>query len=370
MIGSYGWPTPPRCTIPLGAARTWPEDCLVAFNDGHTLAGKLLRFFPYEGRVQIQPSTVDADGTVSAPLDVEFINIKYLILTRPISLTKQRACPETLSPTPDTQRFSVAMKHGDPFTGETMGYVTEKFGLFLYVVSKSTHLHRCFIPVQSFEDFHIGPRIGDMLVDTNSVAKPAVEAGLLKQQQLRSRRVGEYLLENQVITPDQLAEAVKRQKTLPYLKFGDVLLDEKLITRNQLDEALSNQDKDRRVPLGEILVNKGVIDQKAVKLMLAKQLGIPFVNLKEFQVDPDIIKLVPESIARKLSVMPLCRTESSLIVAMENPTNWEPMDLLRFHSGLQIEPVLALTEDILAAIEIYYGSAVLASNVSEIASNL
>ena len=374
MTGSFSWPTPPHFSAPPGAAVSWPEECLLAFNDGRTLSGKLLRFLPYEGRVILQPRSSDANGQANGHVEVGFSSIKHLVLTRPISLTKHESpagiLAAEISRTPETQEFSVETSDGDRLTGETMGYVTEKFGIFLFLVTKSRHLQRYFIPVQSFKDYHIGHRIGEMLVANEVVAKDDVEAGLLEQKQLRSRRIGEYLIANQVLTPEQLAAAVKRQKSLPHLKFGEVLLQEKLIGRKQLDEALANQNKDRTVPLGEILVKAGLIDQETVKLMLAKQLGIPFVNLSDFQVDPNVIKLIPESIARKLSVMPLCRTESTLIVAMENPTNWEPLDILRFHSGLQIEPVLALTKEILVAIDTYYGSALLDTNVSELASEL
>lgn len=374
MKGPYEWPMPPRWAAPPGGPSASSEDCVAAINDGRRLAGKLLRFLPYEGRVQLQPVTVGANGSVSVsdPCDVEIVNIQYLILTRLISLTRQRTRPENLpreiSTTPDTQQFSVVLQHGDRLTGETIGYVREKFGLFLFVVAKSKHVQRYFIPVQSLKDFRIGPRIGEMLLENKVVVKDDIDAGLLKQQQLRSHRLGEYLIANQVLKPDELAAAMQKQKTLPHLKFGELLLREDLVTNEQLKDALSSQNKDRKVPLGEILVNAGVINQETVKLMLANQLGIPFVNLKEFEVDLNVVKLIPRSVAHELSVMPLCRTQSSLIVAMENPTNWEPLDLLRFHSGLQIEPVLALTEDILAAIDTHYGSA--DENASEMASEL
>jgi len=322
----------------------------------------------------LQHGAANGDGGADPQLEVEFGQLKHLVLTRPISLTKQETRLESsagdVPPVPETQELNIEMREGQQLTGTTMGYVMEKYGIFLFLVIAPKQAQRYFIPAQSFKEYHIGHPIGAMLVENEVVAPEHVEAGLQEQQALRSRRIGEYLIANQVLTPERLAEAVKRQKTVPHLKFGEVLLRERLITRKQLDEALANQDKDRKIALGEILVNNGVIDQETVKLMLAKQLGIPFVNLKEFQIDPNVTKLIPESIARKLTVMPLCRTETRLIVAMENPTSWEPLDILRFHSGLQIEPVLALTEEIFAAIDIYYGSSVLDTSVSEIASEL
>lgn len=368
MAGSFKWPTPPHFTAPPGADSAWPEECLVVFNDGRKVLGNLLRFLPHERRVKFHPRSLDAD------LDVQFSKIKQLILTRPISLTKQSRPLETLAgeliPAPETQEFSVEFKDGERLAGETMGYVTEKFGIFLFLVAENRHPRRCFIPVQSFNDYQIGTRIGQMLVDHKAAAKNDIEAGLQKQRQLRSQRIGDYLTANRVLTPDQLAAAVKRQQASPHLKLGEALLQEKLITREQLEEALSNQHKDRKLALGEILIKMSVIDQETLKWILVKKLGIPFVNLQKFQVDPNVLKLIPESIARKKLVMPLCRTESTLIVAMENPINWEPLDILRFHSDLKIEPVLALAEEISSAIDTYYGSGRQETNIKELASEL
>lgn len=368
MAGSFKWPTPPHFTASPGTAISWPEECVVVYNDGRRILGNLLRFLPHEGRIDFQPRSMDAD------LDVQFSKIKHLVLTRPISLTKQSIPLETLAgeiiQAPETQEFSVEFKDGERLAGETMGCVTEKFGIFLFLVTQCSDLRRCFVPAQSFDDYQIGARIGRMLVDHEAAAKADIEAGLQKQQQLRSQRIGDYLTANQVLSRDQLAAAVKRQQASPHLKLGEALLQEKLITREQLEDALSSQNKDRKLALGEILVKMNVIDQETLKWMLVKKLGIPFVNLEKFQVDPNVLRLIPESIARKSLVMPLCRTESTLIVAMENPMDWEPLDILRFHSDLKIEPVLALADEISAAIDTYYGSGRQEANIKELASEL
>ncbi|HAS48111.1 MAG TPA: type II secretion system protein GspE, partial [Gammaproteobacteria bacterium] len=73
---------------------------------------------------------------------------------------------------------------------------------------------------------------------------------------------------------------------MPNLKLGEILLSEDLVTEAQLDEALKEQKKKRKSALGEILVNSGVIAKDEIQQSLAKKLGIPFVNLREFIVEP------------------------------------------------------------------------------------
>ncbi|MFN7086641.1 MAG: ATPase, T2SS/T4P/T4SS family [Burkholderiales bacterium] len=367
MAGSFKWPTPPHFTAAPDSG--WPKECLVVFNDGRKALGNLLRFFPHEKRVEFQPR-----GGDGGELDIAFDSIKNLILTQPVSLTRHSTALETLAedltPAPETQEFRVEFKDGERLVGETMGYVPEKFGVFLFLAAKNGHARRCFIPALAINDYQIGPRLGELLVDSAATAKEDVEAGLHQQQQLRSRRLGDYLIASDVLTPEQLALAVKRQQACPHLKLGEALLQEKLITREQLDEGLSHQQQDRKVALGEILVRMGAIDQETLKRTLVRKLGIPFVNPQKFMVDPNVLRLIPENIARKLAVMPLCRMESSLIVAMENPMSWELLDTLRFHSGMTIEPVLALADDIAAAIDAHYGSGRQETNIKELISEL
>ena len=367
MAGFFEWPTPPHFACAPGAAAQWPEECLVVFNDGRKVSGELQRFLPHEGRVRFQPHGVDE-------VDVEFGKIRYLVLSRPIALTRKSELLETLAGEalhlPSTQKLTVEFNDGERLASDTRGYVIEKFGIFLFLVVKSVGLKRCFVPAQSFRSYELGSRIGQMLVEENAASPQDIDAGIQQQEKLRSKRIGEYLMESRVFTSEQLAAAIKRQQATPALKLGEALLQEKLITEQQLQQALLQQKKDRRLALGEILIRMGVIDKETIRWMLVKKLGIPFVTLKTFEIDTGVLTLIPESIARDLAVMPLCRTGQTLIVAMENPINWEPLDALRFHSGLKIEPVLALGEEITAAIEAHYAAAREATAAKEMASEL
>ena len=209
-----------------------------------------------------------------------------------------------------------------------------------------------------------------MLIEDNVATEHEIKAGLEQQQKLRSQRIGEYLTGEQIVTPEQLVTALKRQQAGSNLRLGDALIQENLITPEQLDEALSKQRNDRKKALGEILINMGVVDEDTVKRTLAKKLGIPFVNVRKFHVDLNSLQLVPPSFVNKYTILPLYKTDKTMIVAMEDPMNWAPLDELRFMTSMNIAPVMALREDILFAIDQYYKSSPSGPKIDDLATEL
>lgn len=368
MTGHFKWPTPPQFTSPAGVNATADEDCLVVLNDGQKLLGSLIRFSPEDDLVEFLPNRDTTNRTI------RFGGIKNLRLVHPLVLKKQADSLEMkgaeIFPASEKQSCVVEFRDGEKLIGETIGFVADKYGLYLFLVNYATSVIRYFIPSHAIRDYQIGKPLGQMLVDEAVVTRKEIDAGLEKQQQLRSQRIGDYLTANQIVNPEQLAIALKRQKLSPSLKLGEALILEKLITQEQLDEALSKQKQDRKVALGEILVDMGIVDKDMIKRTLAKKLGIPVVNLRKFAIDPNIIKLVPDNIVRKYNVMPLYRQEGTLIVAVENPMKWEPLDEIRFYTKLTIEPVMASLDDILFVINSYYGTVAGTVKMDELASRL
>ena len=368
MSEEFKWPMPPQFSSPALAGMSTAQDCLIVLNDGQKLVGNLLRFAPDDGRLEFQSKR--APTSVS----IEFASIQNLRLVQPLVLKKRADALEMkggeVFQASEKQSFVVEFRDGEKFSGETIGFVANKHGLYLFLVNYATSVIRYFIPTQAIKDYQIGKQLGQMLVDEAVATKQDIDAGLQKQQLLRSQRIGDFLTTNQIVNPEQLAIALKRQKQTPSLKLGEALILENLITQGQLDEALEKQKQNRKLALGEILVDMGVVDKDMIKRTLAKKLGIPVVNLRKFAIDPNIIKLVPYNIVRKHSVMPLYRQDDTLIVAVENPMHWEPLDEIRFFTKLTIEPVMASLDDILFVINGYYGSTGGGAKMDELASRL
>ena len=133
----------------------------------------------------------------------------------------------------------------------------------------------------------------------------------------------------------------------------DMLLEANLLTNDQLLQAQDAQRKSGH-KIEDVLVEEQLVDPEQVALLSSLQLGVPFVNLKKQEVDPRAIELVPESVCRQHVVVPLHVQESSIVIAMQDPSNIQVVDTLAAQTRKRIEPVFALTEDILEAIDINY----------------
>lgn len=137
-------------------------------------------------------------------------------------------------------------------------------------------------------------------------------------------------------------------------RLGDLLLSENKITESQLEEVLKLQ-KSSGKKLGEILVDNGYVTQLDIIKVLELQMGIPYVDLQRYFIDPEVVNLISETIARKNILIPIKKDNGKVIVAMEDPLNIFAIDDVKISSGLEVEPVISTKKDILASIEQYYG---------------
>jgi type IV pilus assembly protein PilB len=143
----------------------------------------------------------------------------------------------------------------------------------------------------------------------------------------------------------------RRQGSLSRL--GDRLVAEKLISPDQLQRALAEQ-KGSADKLGTILVRLQFITEDSLVSFLSKQYAMPAITVAQVDPDPDVLKLVPEQIAKKHSVLPIKRIGNVLTLAMADPTNVFALDDVGFMTGLQIQPVVASEAAIRKAFERLY----------------
>jgi type IV pilus assembly protein PilB len=136
-------------------------------------------------------------------------------------------------------------------------------------------------------------------------------------------------------------------------RLGELLVRENLITLQQLQKAQESQRK-AGGRLGFNLTKLGYIEESELTAFLSKQYGVPSINLSEFEIDPEVIKLVPKEVAEKHQVIPVNRAGASLIVAMADPSNIYAIDDLKFLTGYNIEVVVASDGAIKDSIDKYY----------------
>jgi len=135
-------------------------------------------------------------------------------------------------------------------------------------------------------------------------------------------------------------------------RLGRLLLENNLINEEQLDEALEEHSSTGK-SLGRVLIDKGVLSEGQLTSVLAEQIGIRYVDLNNYPIDPGAATLVDAGLARRYMVIPIDYEDSKLMVAMADPTNVFALDDLRIMTGMEILPVVTTKDDIAAAIGRY-----------------
>jgi type IV pilus assembly protein PilB len=139
------------------------------------------------------------------------------------------------------------------------------------------------------------------------------------------------------------------------VRLGELLVKENLITQDQLQKALEYQ-RQNGGKLGSCLSKLGFISDDDIMGVLSRQYGVPSINLKYYEVDASVIKLIPQDTAIRYQVIPLSRVGSTLTIAMTDPTNVFAMDDIKFMTGFNVEPVVASESAITEAISKFYGT--------------
>jgi type IV pilus assembly protein PilB len=137
-------------------------------------------------------------------------------------------------------------------------------------------------------------------------------------------------------------------------RLGEILVKEKVVNQDQLTQALEHQKKNGG-RLGAALVKLGFTTDDEITGVLSRQYGVPAINLSYYEVDPAVVKLVPQETAVRYQVVPLSRVGSTLTIAMADPTNVFAMDDIKFMTGLKVEPVVASETAISESIAKFYG---------------
>ncbi|MBI3607702.1 MAG: Flp pilus assembly complex ATPase component TadA [Nitrospirae bacterium] len=147
---------------------------------------------------------------------------------------------------------------------------------------------------------------------------------------------------------------------------GEMLIAEGLLTAEQLDHALAEQRR-HGGRIGAILKGLGYVTEEGIIKTLGRQTGIPHQTLSTIIIDADVIKLVPELLARRHQAIPLYKKGETLTLAMVDPLNVVAVDDIARVTGLEIQPVVSTEQDVMRAIERQYG---MSSTIEEAVKNL
>lgn len=143
---------------------------------------------------------------------------------------------------------------------------------------------------------------------------------------------------------------------IPDSMVQQMLLETGKIKEEQAKELLE-QVKQVKRPLQDIVVKNNIISEKDLTQLYAKEIEVPFIEIETKEIDKDILKLVPERVARKYNVALIgAKKDGSHILAMEDPDDVQALDFLKKILGKKLEVHIAPKQDILSALDQYRGN--------------
>jgi len=134
---------------------------------------------------------------------------------------------------------------------------------------------------------------------------------------------------------------------------GELLIERQAITSEQLNKALDVQ-KEKGGLIGEILVQMGSAKEEDIAQALTAQYGFPYLPLENYEIDTEIIKLIPKNVAKQYLIIPVDRLGNNLSIALANPLSSETVEKVEKITGLNLQVFVSTASDIRKAIDKYY----------------
>ena len=136
-------------------------------------------------------------------------------------------------------------------------------------------------------------------------------------------------------------------------QLGSLLIARGLLSPEQLDAALEEQERTHR-SLGRILIDGGQVSEAGLVSTLASQLGLEYVDIADYAVDPSATTLISDALARRYQALPIGWQDGRLVVAMADPSNVFAVDDIRTITGADVRMVVSTRASVLAAIDKYH----------------
>ncbi|MDD3376623.1 MAG: Type II secretion system protein E [bacterium ADurb.Bin157] len=138
-------------------------------------------------------------------------------------------------------------------------------------------------------------------------------------------------------------------------RLGDILVEAGLINSEQLQEALSKQ-KILGKRLGNVLIETGLATEDSIATTLARQMNIPYLNLNELTIPPEVLTTIPDGIVRSHNLIPVRLEGNRLQISMVDPLDVFIIDEINFQTGYEIDVAISAESQVEAAIRHYYGN--------------
>lgn len=323
----------------------------IYYLDGRQLVGSISAWKPNSGHIELRAMEGGQLVKPQWPLVAH--------IDRPVHASR-------LGKSHEFQNYVVDLVNGQALSGAMISAVVTPNGVEVWHASDDVHLVERFIPWQAIKTYKLGHvplqsiPVSDDADDSLSISGDSKADSLTSQD---DSQLSLGLVE--VSDSKELTNALGRSKLIDQTGFdrtlkktiGDILVQSGVLDSEQLNIALNRKRTDPTRPIGQILIDLGLVSEEVVQRALAYKLGVPFVRLDAFDIDPAAIKFIPATTAARLRVLPLMFHERRLVVALENPSDAEALNILNFLAGYPVKYALAPKLDLAREIDRFYGAA-------------
>ena len=137
-------------------------------------------------------------------------------------------------------------------------------------------------------------------------------------------------------------------------KLGELLVERKVIGADQLEHGLRVQ-QDKGGLLGQILVSLGYASEEAIAQALTAQNGFPYLPLKHYSIDGELLRMIPENVARQYCLVPVDRIGDTFTIAMADPLNAKAVEDIEMLTRCSVQVFVSTWSDVTEAIQRCYG---------------
>jgi type IV pilus assembly protein PilB len=345
---------------------------------GEPLHGFLKNFNPIGGTLNVVLKN-------KTQVNLDFDQLRFLVFSRPLlpPLEESLQAEERQAATsPHAGRaLELLFTDGKKFHATAETVTTDAHGIHIFLDKPDGHIYRVFAPKNTVKKYNFETQLGKGIVEHREVLTEQVETphphedrrdhedrrhyevrriddGLKQAEAFRFARGKEgsvLAILPPVTNSDELKESLKRRWPLPSQHLGELLIAQHIVTEDQIHTAITAQMRSPGTYLGDILTEQGAATSEEVCGTLAYKLGLSFVKLASFDIDPRTLGLFPRELAIRHHLLPLFLDDGHLVVAMSDPTNADAVKMAAFITEHHIEVAVATKADIEAAVDKYYG---------------
>ena len=194
-------------------------------------------------------------------------------------------------------------------------------------------------------------QLGQLLMEKEIITPSHLDQAL-EIQLKEGGLLGQILIKLGFVTEQQIEESVLNQTTNSQ-KLENVLLELKIISQEQINLA-NDLEKKQGSFFAKNIIEMGFLGTEDLVSIMVTQFGFPYLQLENYEIDPEIVKLVPQNIALKFSLIAIDKIGNILTIAMADPLNAKAKDEVRKATGLNVETFISTFSEIESVVKNNY----------------